>query len=260
MKRVFSKAMVILAIGMLASLSLGSRAVAQSSSDDQWKFRISTYSWLAGQKGRTSIRQGLPAAKVNVDFVKDILGNINSSLMAVGEVRKGRFGLMMDLVYTDIEDGDSTPAPFFSTISARTKSWIVSAAGLYRLYEGQGAHIDALAGARYWSVDTKMSLKAGLLPGRNVSHREEWFDPIIGCKGLTFINESKFFISGAMALGGFSVGSMLMWDVSANLGYEWMELFSITIGYRYLDVDYDRNDFIYDISQSGPVLGFSFRF
>lgn len=37
-------------------------------------------------------------------------------------------------------------------------------------------------------------------------------------------------------------------------------MFSTTVGHRYLDVDYDEDDFLYNVSQQGLVLGLSWRF
>jgi hypothetical protein len=85
-------------------------------------------------------------------------------------------------------------------------------------------------------------------------------DPIIGLKGLAPLGESQFFVSGALLLGGFGMGSDFMWDGQINLGYQWGPTFSTTIGYRYLEVDYDEGDFLYDVSQDGPSLGLSWRF
>jgi hypothetical protein len=153
------------------------------------------------------------------------------------------------------------PAPFFTTLTSRTKTWIVSAAGFYRLIEQDGAFLDGMAGLRYWSVDSSLKLGAGILPARESSNREDWVDPIIGLKGLTVpLGASKFFVSGALVLGGFGVGSDFMWDGLLNLGYQWTAMFSTTVGYRYLDVDYDEDDFLYDVSQDGLVLGLSWRF
>jgi len=109
-------------------------------------------------------------------------------------------------------------------------------------------------------VDTKLSLGAGWLSAREISHKEDWIDPIIGLKGLSPLWRSKFFISGAFAFGGFGVGSDFMWDASVNLGYQWTKGFSTTLGYRYLDVDYEDGDFLYDVAQDGLVLGLSWRF
>jgi hypothetical protein len=35
---------------------------------------------------------------------------------------------------------------------------------------------------------------------------------------------------------------------------------STTVGYRYMEVDYAEDDFLYDVSQDGLVLGLAWRF
>jgi hypothetical protein len=131
---------------------------------------------------------------------------------------------------------------------------------LYRLVEKPSAFLDLIAGVRYWSVDSTLSLRAGALPEREVSNKEDWVDPLVGLKGLSFLGASKFFISGGLAIGGFGAGSDFMWDAQGHLGYRWTKTFSTTIGYRYLEVDYENDGFLYDVAQQGPVLGLSWRF
>ncbi len=251
--------------GVLFFQILSISAHAQPTSSDKWEFQLAPYFWLAGQKGTVATLPGLPPADIDVDFYDDIVGNINGALMLVGEARKGRFGLVMDVAYTDIEMEDPTPLGiFYSSMNSRTKSWILSVAGLYRLVQQDRTFLDVMAGFRYWSVDSELTLKGAAFPGvfpeQSISNKEDWVDPLIGLKGLTPIGESKFFVSGAFALGGFGVGSDFMWDASINLGYQWTRGFSTTVGYRYLDVDYEKDDFLYDVAQDGLVIGFSWRF
>jgi len=246
--------------GLLVLLFLCFPVDAASQSSDRWSFQLAPYAWLAGQKGTVGTLPGLPAADIDIDFYDDVLGNINGALMLVGEARKGQYGLVMDVAYFDIEDDEATPGPYFSSVNSRTKSWIVSVAGLYRLAETKRAFLDVVGGIRYWSVDSELTLRGGLIGDRGISNKEDWVDPLVGVKGLMPIGESRFFISGMLALGGFGVESDLMWDANINLGYQWTKGFATTFGYRYLDVDYEKDEFLYDVAQSGLVLGLSWRF
>ncbi len=240
-------------------------APSEAKSEDKWSFQIAPYVWLAGQKGTVATLPGLPPVDIEVDFYDDILGNINFAGMLVGEARKGRYGLFTDIVYTDIEMENPTPLGiFYSSVNSRTKSWMWSVAGLYRLVENQHQFLDVIGGFRYWSVDSELSLKGAVFPGvfpdQSVSNCEDWFDPLIGLKGLSVLGNSKFFISGGLTLGGFGAGSDFFWDANVNLGYQWTKGFSTTVGYRYLDVDYEKDDFLYDVAQDGLTLGLSWRF
>ena len=251
---------IYLLCGLLFSLFLSASAIAEQSGENKWQFHLAPYAWLASQNGTVATLPGLPAADIDFDFWDDIVGNINGAFFLVGEAQKGRWGIFMDIAYVDIEIEDDQLAPYFSSLTSGTESWIVSAAGQYRAVEKPRAFLDILAGARYWSVDSTLALGAGALPARKISNKEDWFDPIIGLKGRSFIGDSRFFVGGGLVIGGFSVVSDFMWDANVNLGYRWTRTFSTTLGYRYLEVDYEKDDFLYDVAQHGPILGLSWRF
>jgi hypothetical protein len=249
----------------LLSLFLIEQAIpppAQSATteNENWNFQLAPYAWLAGQKGTLATLPGLPSADVGIDFYDDILGNINGTAMFIGEVRKDRFGVAIDVSFTNIEMDTSTTNPYFSSVTSRTKTWMVSTAAFYRLLAAKTDYLDLLAGVRYWSVDSKITIKGGSVGFAGTDNKEDWYDPMIGVKGLKTIGNSKFFTSGILAIGGFGAGSDSMWDANINLGYQWTKSISTTIGYRYLDVDYNNDGFIYDVSQDGPILGLSWRF
>jgi len=115
--------------------------------------------------------------------------------------------------------------------------------------------VDLFAGIRYWDIDTHLSLG-----GPGVGHTESWLDPLIGIKGRTVLGNSKFYVSGGAAVGGFSVNSDLFYDLNANLGYQWSKSISTSIGYRLYDLDYENDGFVYDVRQDGWILGLTWAF
>ena len=246
---------------LISMLFLSFSIQAQSTGDEGSEFKIAIYSWLAGQKGTVATLPGLPPTDIDVNFYDDILGNINASLSLKAEIRRGRWGGMADISYADIEDESATIyGILWQSITSRTKSWLVSAAVQYRLLEDPRASVDAVGGIRYWSVDSRLSLRGGPAEDRERSYKEDWFDPIVGLKGLSFLGDSKFFTSSELFIGGFGMGSDFMWDVCANLGYQWTKSFDVTLGYRYMDVDYEKGEFLYDVAQDGLILSFGWRF
>ena len=245
---------------LLSLLTLSPSFIFASDEEDSWKFHIVSYAWLAGQEGTVGTLPGLPPADIDINFTDDILGSINGALMMIGEARKGSFGLSMEVTYSDIESDIGIPGQYFITTTSRSKTWMVSASAFYRLLETDRAFLDGLGGIRYWSVDSELSLNNNLLGRYAINNQEDWFDPIVGLKGKTMIGASKFYLSGFILIGGFGAGSDFMWDANFNLGYSWTDAIATTIGYRYLDVDYENDDFLYDVSQEGLVLGLSWRF
>jgi hypothetical protein len=64
--------------------------------------------------------------------------------------------------------------------------------------------------------------------------------------------------------GGFGIGSDFTWQLQANAGYRFSDLFQASLGYRYIGIDYDsgegRDRFLYDIDTYGFVLRLGFNF
>ena len=242
---------------MLISWASSREAAA---ADNGWSFQLAPYGWPAGQNGPVGTLPGQPPTDIDVDFWDDVLGNINGALFLVGEARKDRWGIFLDTAWVDIESESPTPGPNFSSVSVRSKSWVTSLAGLYRLMDEAKYSLDLLGGVRFWSVETTLELGSGAVQGGKIVEDEDWIDPILGVKGRRVIGDSRFFVSGMFMLGGFGAASDLLWDLSGYLGYQWTEAISTVIGYRYLDVDYEDDGFIYDIAQDGPVIGLSWQF
>lgn len=240
---------------MSAGVSTGARA------DDAhgWSFEIAPYIWAAGIEGDVAPFPSLPSASVDESF-SDVVDNLDGALMLVGEARKGRFGVLGDLIYLKTKATDSSPGPLFSSITVRSESVMLTALGFYRAVDRPAAFVDLLAGARYWSLDVDFSFAAGLLPANEVSNKETWIDPMVGAKARTSLGDAGMYVSGVALVGGFSVGSDFTYDLNINLGYQWTENFSTTLGYRYLAVDYRDDGFVYDVSQDGPILGLIWRF
>ncbi len=245
---------------MLLSFLIAAPCVAATVESGSWDFQLALYGWLPGQNGTVSTFPNLPAVDIDVDFWDDVLGNIKGAFFMMGEARRDRFGVYMDVAYSDIEFEKNTPGPYFSSVSSRTKNWIVTTTAFYRLLDRSNGYLDLLGGIRYWEVESGLKLSAAALPKQSVTNKEDWLDPVVGLKGLYRLGDSKFFLSSGLFVGGFGASSDFMWDVNVNLGYAWSEAISTTIGYRYLDVDYEDGDFLYDIAQNGPTIALSWRF
>ena len=61
-------------------------------------------------------------------------------------------------------------------------------------------------------------------------------------------------------IGGFGVSSDFMWDVFGGVGYEVKDWLSLVAGFRATGVDYQEGDFLYDITQYGPLIGAVIQF
>jgi hypothetical protein len=93
-----------------------------------------------------------------------------------------------------------------------------------------------------------------LIPESELHASKAWVDPFIGFQGRWEMND-QFYLVGRGDIGGFGVSSELTWNAYAALGAEINERTSVEFGYRYLQVDYDRGGFNYDVATKGPFIG-----
>ena len=230
--------------------------VAQTVDPDKWQFQFSPYFWLAGLHGTGGV--GNRTANVDESF-SDVFDALNFAFMATFEARKGKFISLTDLEYVSVSDEKATPGPLFSTVDAGFKTFIFDQEVGYRLLENpeKGASLDVLGGARIWRVKTDFEFGAGILPATRTEGSRSWVDAVGGLRGKMALSQ-KLFLTGKFDLGGG--GSKFTWQVFGGAGYNLNPKIALIFGYRVLDVDYDRNNFVYDMNQRGPIIGIGFRF
>ncbi|HEY0430822.1 MAG TPA: hypothetical protein VGC61_03360, partial [Pyrinomonadaceae bacterium] len=223
---------------------------------DKWQFQFSPYFWLASLHGTGGV--GNRAVQVDESF-GDIWHSLDFALMGVFEARKGKIVVLVDTEYVAISDDRATPGPLFSDVNAKFKTFIFDPEVGYRLYDDpdKGASVDVLGGIRVWHVSTELDFGAGILPALNVQGSRNWVDAIVGLRGKTAVSE-KVFLTGKFDLGGG--GSKFTWQLFGGLGYNIKPNIALIGGYRVLDVNYDKNNFLYDMNQRGPIMGLGFRF
>jgi opacity protein-like surface antigen len=179
--------------------------------------------------------------------------------MGVFEARKGKLVFLTDLEYVSIEDEGATPGPLFSNVTAKFKTFIFDPEVGYRIYDdpAKGAYVDVLGGIRIWHVSTELDFGAGILPATQVQGSRNWVDAVVGLRGKAALSE-KVFVTGKFDLGGG--GSKFTYQLFGGGGYNINQKVALIFGYRVLDVNYNKNNFIYDMNQRGPIMGVGFKF
>lgn len=237
-----------LGLGLLALLHAQPALAA-----DEWTFKLVPYGWLAGLSGDVATLPGAPEAEIDLSF-GDILKNLDFAAFALGEARHGDFFLRGEVSYAKITADANTPGPLFSGAEVTSETLMGGLAAGYTIRRGASYQVDAFAGARLWAIDTKLQLAGGLLAARSVSESETFVDPIVGTSA-SYRLARDWSIAATGSIGGFGVGSDFEWSVTGGVTYHAGESWGIVAGYRYLAVDYERGDFVFDVSQHGPLLG-----
>lgn len=226
----------------------------QAGSSDGWVVTFAPYVLLGSMKGEVGM--GNRIAEVDARF-KDIIDQFNFGFMGLFEARKGRFMILTDFIYLNLADTIETPGPLFSTIRVDLKTLTLQPALGYRLIDGDGGSIALIGGIRYWHLSTNLEFRPGLLPGSTVDVNKNWVDAIVGMSARGRLSDKWFVFGYADAGAG---GSKFTYQFFAGLGVHITNRLSFAFGYRYLDVNYRKDGFVYDTALRGPVIGGGFRF
>ncbi len=209
---------------------------------------LALYLWGASLDGHVGNKVGgLP---VDASF-SDIWDNLEGALMLYYRGEFDNWALNADYVYLNIAPTTDMPP---ATLDVKQTIWELSAG--YEIQPG----LEVLGGFRY--VDLRTALTLNLPTPRTTKTTEDWLDPIVGLDYRTALS-NKWVFYGRADVGGFGVSSDLTWQLGAYFGYKPSTNWILFGGYRHLVFDYesdDANQFFYDLSISGPLLGVSFRF
>ncbi len=233
--------------------------LAEPAADSGWTIAAAPYVWMAGINGQIGVA-GRPPSDIDISFgeVFDALDWFPPPVMFVGEARNGRYALFTDFIYLGTEASGTLSGPFGASVNVDMTNIIWTFGGSYRVVDNGTATLEVLFGGRLWYMDTDVTLTAAPF-GLQASGSKTWIDPIIGISGAIDLGNG-FGLRGEADIGGFGVAADLDWQVVGALNYQYNQSVAFELGYRYLDVDYNKDGFVFDVAMQGPIIGASFRF
>ena len=257
---------VLIAAALLCGTAPAS-AQSTATTSSAWTYEITPYFWGSAMKGDTQTCQ-LPTSSVDMSF-SDILDTLDFGLMGAFEARTGRWGIFLDAIYMKVSDSATInrtgAGPLGATLSVtgnlRFEQTMLAGAVMYRAVEGTSP-IDILGGLRYNKLDVEATADfslLGLAGSRTRGGDKDWVDPYVGVR-IQHPIANRWTLVGYADIGGFGVGSDFAWQAAVGVNYDFSKTVSAKFGYRYMDVDYDKSGFIYDMRIDGLFLGVGIRF
>lgn len=221
------------------------------------QFLITPYLWISSVESRVATPIGTVTTEASFG---DIMSNFDFGFMAGMEFRRGRIGLLGDIVYTNLGTSKATPGigPF-TNVDGRLKQTLFGGYVAWRAGEMSMADIDLLGGFRLYSVDTSVTLEKDGQEGPSFGVDPTWVDPVVGVRVALHLSD-RWTATGLVDVGGFGVGSDISWQGLAKFSYRFSSSVSGEVGYRHLY--YDRPGMKAGLAQSfsGPLLGVTIGF
>jgi hypothetical protein len=246
--------LVLLCFGLFVPALSAQPASPSPASSEGWRFKVVPYLWGSDFKGTLGI--GNRSADVDASFL-DILRELNFAFMGTVEAGRDRFVSAANLDYLDLSDKHATPGPLFSGVNAVQKSFLLGSVAGYRVVGSDAAFLDVLGGIRFWHIKGELDFHPGVLPGFNLDGSRDWVDGIFGLRGKAHLS-SSWYVTGYGDIGGG--GSNLTYQLLGIAGKDFGDKYALVLGYRYLNVDYNKDRFLFDTGMGGPVIGWAFKF
>ena len=245
-------------LSCLALCAASANAQAQGELTAGWSYQLTPYLWMTGLKGDVGTLPSGEPASIDLSF-RDILDNLETSGMLFASARNGPWTILLDLNHTQLSTTEPLGGLVFSDAQIESTTTAFALAAGRTLAETDQMSATAYVGARAWWIENTTELRTVAGGSRRQTDSDSWVDPLIGVTGQ-FTPNDRWVLTSALEYGGFGVGADHEWSAWASATYRFSERFGVSFGWRYLEVDYRSGDTVFDVRQSGPLLGATFLF
>lgn len=228
---------------------------AQQSSEDESSFIFAPYLWGTAIEGSSTVG-ALPPLDIDASF-SDLFSNLNVAASLHTEFHVDKWAFVIDPMYVSLEMDATLPPALPETTSPKVDVdiWLVEAWASYQVSQMW----ELLGGARYQSQDigVKDLPNPPLAPEPAIS--QNWTDWFIGTRLHADINENWLFTWRAdVVIAGDSDTS---WNTSVFFNRRIGQSMALNLGYRYFVDDFDKpGEYRWDVTQQGPVIGYTWSF
>ncbi len=250
--RVSRLASVVAALALVTASATAQTPPADATSGEPWHFVVGLYGWFPGIEGTLTVRDR-PPLEADVPFY-ELWDNLKFNATGHFEARHGRFGMGIDAFYVHEGVAVEGQIPELLDASVNLRQFIGEGFGFYRVAQGRGPitwTVDLLGGVRYW--DTNLRLQTSVTDGTGKT--VNWVDGFGGLRVELPITPRLSLIGrGDVGAGGAKLDWSASGDLAFCLGKGWVS----GVGYKRLDVDYDKSGATplerrkYDLIYRGP--------
>ena len=224
-----------------------------------WTYEATLYGWV-------------PAMDVSVDTQfgelesqgsgSDALSALDMAFMGTFQARRGKWGLVADLLYTDLSNSQDTEFGLaFKDVDVDMKLSALSAYAIYRVYETESVAVDVGGGFRAFGIklDTSLNAASDRVSDRDLDVDTSWVDPLVAARVIAPFGE-KWFATAYADAGGYVTQDSSTWQAVGTVGYRFNERWSAQLGYRYMNIEKEINNKDVSVDLYGPLVGVSVSF
>lgn len=229
----FFRSSTLTGVLLMLLAPVGSHVCAQDRGNPNWHAKAVPYFWLSNVDG----------SQVMGDFHVPVADSVLLPDLALRfEAGKGRLRGIVHLFSSHRDNSTITNSvgdPADSAVASYSFSWFTAdllAAVQIGPFVPEHA-VELYAGARY--MRHRQQLEFTENPSGATSTTESWIDPVVGTR--LYIELSRhFWTTISTDIGGFGIGSDLIWSREAELGFRVIRFADVTVRYTHLQVQFDN--------------------
>lgn len=263
-------------INSRSALTLKSIEKKKAYTPKVFNFSINPYVWFMAVGGTVGYYEDQKFA-FNKSF-SDAVKYLKMAAAVAGKFKYKRVSFVYDISYVNLK-GFGTEVPAENAPHILSSNWTVKQT-LYDLFltylfpsKSKSAMVDIYVGTRIWALNTEATIMRAdtIQPADGYTivdttqsqkgYNNTWVDPVIGVNSEFVLSKDRKWIAYAKGdIGGFGVNSQMTWQMTAGAGYMLSPNFPLTLGFKYVGVNYDKEAKNWTVNDYGPILSIGYRY
>lgn len=247
----------------LSPLSLNNKADKNATTPKKFTFSIMPYAWFASIGGTVGQFDG-ETYGFNKGFTFD---NLHMYAAFIGKFKYDRWSFVYDISYVNYKSFGATssnpnlPNEISANTTAKQAVFDLFIAYLFPS-KSKKTMVDIYGGGRLWNLDLEATVTR---PDGTVNpepgYSNSWLDPVIGVNAEYVLDsKGKWGAWTKGDIGGFGVNSQMTWQMNVGVAYMLSPNWPLTLGFKYLGVNYYKNNLNWTVNEYGPTLGIGFKY
>ncbi len=236
--------MVALVRFLLCTFSVLSIADA-GAKDKEVVYRVAPYVWTAGIDGDLGPPRFITDADVSFsDYAKFL----DAGFAFAAEARGDKWSIAGDFLWVKLSDNVDLPR---KTLDFENEQYLIELALSYRPDAWES--VRPLVGLRYTKMDTKFEVDGV----GEIDIGDTWIDPFVGVEWRSRRGAFEWAIEADIGGGN---DADFTWAYLIGGSYFLSDGVAISASYRFIDIDFDSDEFVFDGSMEGLLLGVLMEF
>ncbi|MCB0729075.1 MAG: hypothetical protein KDD00_16530 [Ignavibacteriae bacterium] len=249
----------------LNPLALNNNADKNATTPKRFNFSIMPYAWFTAVGGTVGYDSVGNKYGFNESF-SDAVKYLKMAAAASGKIKYDRVSFVFDIAYFNLKgfgtEVKNENAPDYYSANWTVKQTLYDLFLAYLFPGTKKTMVDIYGGGRLFVLNTATTLIDNPNGNQRMSAYDNSFlDPVIGVNAEYVLDSKYKWIAWTKGdIGGFGVNSQMTWQLNAGAGYMLAPEVPLTLGFKYVGVNHDKNRFNWTVNEYGFTLGIGYRY